>query len=157
MACGFDDPRVNLQIADGSIFIKDKQQTYDVIIVDSSDPIGPGEALFEAPFYEGMKTALKHDGIIATQAESFFLHAETVKNLVKVCSNLFTNAKYAFMMVPTYPGGNIGTCVASDTIDPSRPIREFSKDIQSKLRYYNRDAHIGAFMLPENGKKLLDL
>lgn len=156
MACGFDDSRVKLHLADGSVFIKEKQGNYDVIIVDSSDPIGPGEALFKAPFYEGMKTALKPDGIIATQGESFFLHPETVKNLIQVCRGLFNNAHYAFMMVPTYPGGSIGTCVASDTIDPKKPARILSVEVQEKLRYYNKDAHIGSFLLPEKGRKLMN-
>ena len=155
MACGFDDPRVNLHIADGSIFIQDRQQKYDVIIVDSSDPIGPGEALFQSKFYEEMKTALKPDGIIATQAESFFLHAETVKSLVKICKSLFNNCGYAYMLVPTYPGGNIGICVASDTIDPRKPARTVPKKMQKILRYYNSELHPASFILPENGKKLL--
>ena len=155
MACGFDDSRVNLHIADGTFFVKERQNYYDVIIVDSSDPIGPGEALFEAPFYKAMKTALKTDGVIATQAESFFLHAETVKSLVAICSNLFRYAKYAFMLVPTYPGGNIGICVASDTIDPEKPARSVSGKIQSELRYYNTETHSASFILPENGKKLM--
>lgn len=155
LACGFDDPRVNVHIADGSKFIKDKQKNYDVIIVDSSDPIGPGEALFKASFYKEMKTALKPDGIIATQGESFFLHAETVKNLIQVCRGLFKHAYYAFIFVPTYPGGNIGICAASDSIDPRQPYREISEKLQSKMRYYNHDAHVGAFMLPQNGRKLM--
>ena len=154
MACGFDNPKVNLHIADGSIFIKNRQKYYDVIIVDSSDPIGPGEALFEPPFYKAMKTSLKPDGIIATQAESFFLHRKTVKNLMKICHGLFKHAKYAFIMVPTYPGGNIGICVASDTNSPEKPTRTIPKKIQAKLRYYNKNVHIGSFMLPENGIKI---
>ena len=156
MACGFDDPRVNLFLGDGSIFIKDKQQNYDVIIVDSSDPIGPGEALFQSPFYEGMKTALKPDGIIATQGESFFLHQETVKNLLTVCKNLFNNAKYAYMLVPTYPGGNIGICAASDTLDPQTPLRKLPEKIQNSLQYYNEEIHKTSFILPQLGKKLLE-
>jgi len=94
MACGFDDSRVNLHIADGSVFIKDRQGYYDVIIVDSSDPIGPGEALFTSPFYEAMKSALNTEGIIATQGESFFLHGETVRSLVRTCKKLFKQCRF---------------------------------------------------------------
>ena len=155
MACGFDDPRVNLNIADGSVFIKDKQGYYDVIIVDSSDPIGPGEALFQSPFYEGMKTALAEGGIIATQAESFFLHPETVKSLVGVCRKLFKFAFYSAMFMPTYPGGNIGICVASDSIDPRTPVQGREPDFIRTLKYYNPEIHAASFVLPQNGKKLL--
>ncbi len=154
MSCGFDDPRVSVNIADGSEFIKGKQGNYDVLIVDSSDPIGPGEALFQTSFYAGMKTALAPDGIIATQAESFFLHGEIVSKLVRDCSTLFKHAHYAFIFVPTYPGGSIGTCVASDSHDPRRPVRHLPHNVQGKLRYYNPQAHEGAFMLPENGRRL---
>ncbi len=73
-ACGFDDPRVKINIADGNKFIKDKAKYYNIIIVDSSDPVGPAEKLFERSFYEHMKTALTDDGIIAPQGESPFLH-----------------------------------------------------------------------------------
>jgi spermidine synthase len=154
MACGFNDSRVNLQVADGSIFIKDKQKNYDVIIVDSSDPLGPGEALFQSPFYEGMKTALADGGVIATQAESFFLHAETVRSLMKICRTLFINAYYSAMYMPTYPGGNIGICVASDSIDPRIPSGDDPKFLED-LKYYNTELHSASFILPVNGKKLL--
>ena len=155
MACGFEDPRVNLHLADGSVFIKDRQKFYDVIIVDSSDPIGPGETLFTSSFYEGMKTALNDEGIIATQGESFFLHGETVKSLVNICRNLFNHAFYAFMLVPTYPGGNIGTCVGSMGRDPRTPARKLPEEVQKQLRYYNSEIHAASFILPENGRKLL--
>jgi spermidine synthase len=156
MACGFDDPRVNLHLADGSLFIKDRQEYYDVIIVDSSDPIGPGEALFTLEFYEGMRTALQPDGIIATQGESFFLHGETVKQLVGICRKLFKYAAYAYMLVPTYPGGNIGTCVGSHLRDPRTPARKLPDEVQNVLRYYNPEIHESAFILPEIGKRLLE-
>jgi len=154
MACGFDDPRVNVHIADGSVFIRDRDSYYDIIIVDSSDPIGPGEALFESPFYEGLRMALAPGGIIATQAESFFLHPDTVRSLVGVCRDLFEYAFYSAMFIPTYPGGNIGICVASDTIDPRYPIGEEPEFVKN-LRYYNSGIHSASFVLPQNGKKLL--
>lgn len=72
LARGFDDPRVEIHIQDGNEFVAGKQGEYDVIIVDSSDPVGPGEALFEKPFYENLKQALKPGGVVATQGESFY-------------------------------------------------------------------------------------
>ena len=107
IACGFDDPRISIHIEDGSRFINKQKNRYDVIIVDSSDPIGPGEKLFEKPFYQGLKNALRENGIIATQGESFFIHKEYVKNLVKITKQLFPVQAYSFMLVPTYPGGSI--------------------------------------------------
>jgi len=157
MAVGFDDDRVSVHIADGAEFIKEREGYYDVIIVDSSDPIGPGEALFQSPFYEKMKAALKSDGIIATQGESFMLHGEVVKSLMKVCGNLFKYAFYAYMLVPTYPGGHIGTCVCGMSRNPRTPVRTLPPEVQSQLRYYNADIHKAAFVLPEFARRLLEM
>lgn len=155
MAVGFDNPRVTVHIADGSDFIKERQAYYDVIIVDSSDPIGPGEALFKEPFYAGMKTALRDGGIIATQGESFFLHKEVVTDLVKVVRGLFPVCGYAYVLVPTYPGGNIGTCMGSLGPQVDRPLRRPTPATQAELRYYTPEIHEAAFVLPHFGRQML--
>mmetsp|Transcript_6151 Transcript_6151/g.22621 ORF Transcript_6151/g.22621 Transcript_6151/m.22621 type:complete len:244 (-) Transcript_6151:2329-3060(-) len=74
VACGFEDPRVHVHIADGVAFVKQQTAEYDAIIVDSSDPIGPAQALFERPFYTYMHNALKPGGVVCTQGESVWLH-----------------------------------------------------------------------------------
>lgn len=149
MSCGFDDSRVSVHIADGSEFIKDKQGYYDVIIVDSSDPIGPAEALFEKPFYAHMKTALNSTGIIATQAESFFMHKEIVKALVSIVRELFPVSGYAFTLVPTYPGGNIGICMGSNAYQLTKPGRKLSMEFLSELKYYTPQIHEASFVFPK--------
>lgn len=148
MACGFDDPRVNIRIADGSVFVKERPKYYDVIIVDSTDPFGPGEALFNEQFYRGMRDALKGNGIIATQAESMYLHLPIITRLVRTTKTLFPVCGYAFMLVPTYPNGTIGTCVGSMGPDVTKPCRKPSDAFAEKLRYYTPDVHEGAFKLP---------
>ena len=80
-ACGFDDPRVTVHIADGSEFVREKPGYYDLIIVESTDPGGPGTPLFGAAFYADMKRALRPGGVIATQSESPFLLPEVVGRL----------------------------------------------------------------------------
>jgi spermidine synthase len=147
-ACGFDDPRIHVTIEDGGKFIKDRQSRYDVIIVDSSDPIGPGEALFEKPFYQDLKRALKQNGIIATQGESFFLHKEYVIRLAKITKSLFPVHAYAYILVPTYPGGNIGVCLGSLGQDVKMPSRSVSTTVQNQLKYYSPEIHKAAFTLP---------
>ena len=156
MACGFDDPRVTVHIADGTTFVNNHKAQYDVIIVDSSDPIGPGEALFEKPFYNGLKTALKPGGVVATQGESFFMHPEYVVDLVKIVKDLFPIQGYSYFLVPTYPGGNIGTCLGSLGPDVSRPNREIEESLQSQLKYYSKDIHKASFVLPPFAQKLLN-
>jgi spermidine synthase len=156
LACGFDDPRVNVFIGDGAAFVQEKTGVYDVIIVDSSDPIGPGEVLFKKPFYESLKNALKPGGIIATQGESIFLHKDCVTNLAKITRDLFNRQAYACIMVPTYPGGNIGICLGSLEPDLTRPAREIDPGIQAQLKYYSPEIHEAAFVLPFFAQKMLE-
>ncbi len=148
IACGFDDPRVKIHIKNGNTFVHEQENQYDVIIVDSSDPIGPGEALFERPFYEGLKKALRKNGLIATQGESFFLHQDCVKNLVKITRDLFDEQAYSYTLVPTYPGGHIGICLGSLGPRLKTPSRIISDDIQKQLKYYSLKMHEASFVLP---------
>jgi len=156
LACGFDDPRVAIHIGDGNAFLNNKTNAYDVIIVDSSDPIGPGEALFEKPFYEGLKKALKPGGLIATQGESFFLHKDCVANLIKITRELFLHQAYANILVPTYPGGHIGICMASLGPEMLRPARQIPQAMQAQLQYYTPDIHKAAFVLPHFARGLVN-
>jgi spermidine synthase len=154
-ACGFDDPRVKIHIADGSVFVKERRNFYDVIIVDSTDPAGPGEALFNEKFYHAMRAALREGGIIASQAESVFLHPEIVSRLVSITKSLFQFYGYFLIMVPTYPGGNIGACIGSSIYDIRNPAREPDAAMQTALRYYAADVHRAAFKLPVFAEKLI--
>lgn len=156
LACGFDDPRVTVHISDGTAYVQEKTDKYDVIIVDSSDPIGPGEDLFKKPFYAGLKAALRHNGIIATQGESFFLHKECAVNLVKITKELFAVQAYSYILVPTYPGGHIGICLGSLGPEVKKPNREISEDFQKKLKYYSPKIHEAAFILPYFAEKMFE-
>lgn len=155
LACGFDDPRVNVHIADGSLYVQEHKNKYDVIIVDSSDPIGPGEVLFEKPFYKGLKGALKQNGIVATQGESFFMHKDCVLNLVKITRELFPVQGYSYFLVPTYPGGNIGICLGSLGPELKKPNRKIKRKIQEQLKYYCPEIHEASFILPYFARKML--
>ncbi|UDQ97050.1 spermidine synthase [Lentisphaerota bacterium WC36G] len=155
-AIGFEDERVTINIADGSEFIKERQKFYDVIIVDSSDPIGPGEALFTKEFYSTMKTALKCDGIIANQAESFFLHTDVVKSIMTIFRQLFPIFGYAAIFIPTYPGGNIGTGLGSLKYDVRKPCRTPDEETAKQLKYYTTEVHQAAFVLPKFGEVIYE-
>ncbi|MGN0848297.1 MAG: spermidine synthase [Victivallaceae bacterium] len=155
MSCGFDDPRVAVHIADGSKFVADKESEYDVIIVDSTDPVGPGESLFNAEFYSKMKRALKPDGVIASQSESIYLHPAVIKRLMRINLDLFGSYNYALMLVPTYPTGTIGASVVSCSRDVKNPVREPDASMLAKLRYYTPEIHRASFVLPKFAEDFL--
>ena len=147
-ACGFDDKRMHLTIGDGLEFVKQRKNEYDVIIVDSTDPIGPGEVLFGREFYESVHAALKADGVVASQSESIFLYPDIVKRLYGFTRELFKYNGYAFIAVPTYPAGSIGVCVASKANPVKKPLRQMDEDLKNVLKYYTPEIHEAAFVLP---------
>ncbi len=155
MSIGFDDPRVSIHIADGSEFVRHHPLEYDVIIVDSSDPVGPGEILFEKDFYAHGKKALRANGLMAVQAESFFLHPDEVQKIVKNMKALYRHLGYAYSLIPTFTGGHVGICIGSDGSDPSQPSRPVSKSFQAGLKYYNPEIHEAAFVLPRFAQRLI--
>ena len=155
LACGYDDPRVKINIADGSKFILEKPEYYDLIIVDSTDPGGPGAPLFTAGFYANLKRALRPGGVVATQAESPWLLPDVVKQLFSAARENFKFTGYGAISVPTYPTGMIGVCTASDSKNICVPACEIEPEIAAQLRYYNSDVHRAAFAMPNFVKALL--
>lgn len=149
MACGYDDPRVTVHVADGSEFIRQRPGYYDLVIVDSTDPGGPGAPLFGAEFYKNLKLALRPGGVVGTQAESPWLLPEVVRDLIGAARSNFKYVDYAAISVPTYPTGMIGCCVASDDRVPSVPAAEPDEELLKILRYYNKDIHKAAFAKPQ--------
>ena len=156
LACGYDDPRVTVHIADGSKFIRERKGVYDVIVVDSTDPGGPAAPLFGKEFYAALKRALRPGGIIASQAESPWLLPEVVKQLFDAAKSNFSGVDYAAISVPTYPTGMIGVCVAGDRENIAVPMAAPDSRMAGKLRYYNTDIHRAAFAKPEFVRELLN-
>jgi len=160
MASGFLDPRVTVHVCDGIKFVQEAPEgTYDVIIVDSSDPVGPAEVLFEEPFFQYMHKALAPGGIVCTQAESQWYHLEIIKSLATMCKRVFAggSVQYAYTTIPTYPSGQIGfmVCTKADDgglHDPRVARRSPPPPPEGSgmppLRYYNTDLHKAAFVLP---------
>ncbi len=154
LANSFGDKRVKIYYQDGSKFIQEYKNEYDVIIVDSSDPIGPAEVLFKREFYEDMYLALKKEGIVVTQAESFFYNQEIIRSLFSFIKEIYPIAEYYYTMVPTYPSGVIGFTFCSKKY---HPIKDFSleKTLDLKnLKYYNPEIHYSSFVLPNFAQKL---
>lgn len=116
MATAFDDPRVTLLIDDAARYLREEGagQNYDVIICDSSDPVGPADVLFQPEFFQSMKNALNPTtGVICTQGECQWLHLDFIAGVIGKVRNLFPAVKYAYTTIPTYPSGQIGFLIAS--------------------------------------------
>ncbi len=155
-ACGYDDPRVKLYIGDGAQFVRKRPGFYDIIIVDSTDPAGPGEPLFGRAFYADLKRSLREGGIIGTQAESYYLLPEIAQRVVRFAGELFKSSGFAQINVPTYPTGVIGCCLATEAGDVREPKRFPEGALKEELRYYTPEIHRGAFMLPRFAQELFE-
>jgi spermidine synthase len=154
---GLSDPRVTVCIEDGAKFIGEHKGEYDLILVDSSDPIGPAEVLYKRAFYEGVKGALKSGGAALCQCETIFLFLPLIKTFVDSLDGLFARLQYMNTLVPTYPSGMIGQLVCSLGPDFSAPIRELPDGIARTLRYYTPEVHKAAFHLPRFAARELNL
>lgn len=153
------DPRVNLYFEDGIKFIKGKNNLYDLIIVDSTDPIGPGEGLFTTEFYTDCYNALTEKGILINQCESpYYSHnAYEMKRSYKKLNNLFNICKAYQYHMPTYPSGHMIFCFASKLLDPIKDLNsEKWNSLGLETKYYNTELHKGAFALPNYVIKLLN-
>lgn len=152
MAVGFDSPKLTLHVGDGFEFMKNHSQEFDVIITDSSDPVGPAISLFQENYFALMKSALKPNGIVCSQAGTVWNDLELVSNTLKICKNQFPSAAYAYASVPTYPSGQIGFVIGSLDKDIvfNQPQLVFSAEDEKamNLRYYSSDVHKAAFVLP---------
>lgn len=146
MAASFGDKRATVAVDDGNRFIRETERRFDVILVDSSDPVGPSAVLHQRAFYVALKKRLKTGGIIAAQAGAPLFHLEHLREKRRFLRKLFRFALYYLGPVPTYPGGLWCYVFLSDRVDPLQGRRRRPPE---KLKYYNCDVHRAAFALPE--------
>ena len=157
-ACGFDDERVHVYYEDGLKFVRRYVNEYDLILVDSTDPFGPGEGLFTKEFYGNCFKALKEDGIMVNQHESPFYpnDAQAMQRAHKRIVDSFTISRVYQAHIPTYPSGHWLFGFASKKYDPIKDqdiARWKARGIRT--RYYNEQLHKGAFALPNYVEDLL--
>ena len=155
-ACRFNDPRLELHFEDGVKFVRKPQDEYDLIIVDSTDPFGPGEGLFTKEFYGNCYKALKEDGILVNQHESIFYaeYAESMRRAHSRIKELFPIAKVYQAHIPTYPSGHWLFGFASKKYDPISNFDAAAWDnLGIKTRYYNTELHTGSFAVPNTVKR----
>mmetsp|Transcript_2359 Transcript_2359/g.7058 ORF Transcript_2359/g.7058 Transcript_2359/m.7058 type:complete len:288 (+) Transcript_2359:133-996(+) len=153
MARAYNDIRVNVQIMDGAEYMRRREKYFDVIITDSSDPVGPAETLFQEPYFEAMRNALTDKGVICSQGECMWLHLDIIKPTLDICRKLFPSVGYAYTCIPTYPSGQIGQVVCcKQDMDVTKPLRACTIE---GLRYYSSAIHGAAFVLPEFCRKAI--
>jgi spermidine synthase len=155
LASSFDDGRVRVLFEDGARYVRQHPGAYDVIIVDSTDPVGPGQILFQQAFYEDMKTALKEGGIAVTQCESMYFHQDVIRGVYAFVRRLYPKWGYYYTLVPTYPSGIIGFFFCSLGPDPIEDILSERVERLQGLKYYTADVHRAAFTLPRFGMELI--
>lgn len=154
----FDDSRLELVIADGAAFVKETEKRFDVIIVDSTDPVGPGEVLFTDTFYGHAKRCLKPEGILVTQNGVPFMQGDELTNTMRAFKALFANWTCYTATIPTYAFGPMalgwGTDGDAGNVDLQTLQQRFEKSGLDPF-YYTPEVHMGAFALPGYIKKLM--
>jgi len=158
-AVAYNDPRLTLVHADAAEYVKDQLGMYDVVIVDSSDPVGPAETLFTAQFYTALRRAMRPGAIMCNQGECMWLHLDLIGEVLKHCKEVFPSVDYAFTTIPTYPSGQIGflMCSTSPNHVLRLPAREPDPVVAKQLKYYSSAVHAAAFVLPVFAEKAVSV
>ncbi|GHE85538.1 polyamine aminopropyltransferase [Aliiroseovarius zhejiangensis] len=154
----FDDPRLNLVIADGADFMRATDGGFDVIIVDSTDPIGPGEVLFTDHFYGHAKKALTPGGILVTQNGVPFLQGDELTGTMRAFQSLFSDATCYLATIPTYAGGPMAFGWGTDSDARHVSVEVLQERFAAsgiKTDYYTPEVHKGAFALPPYVERLI--
>lgn len=152
-ACRLTDPRVHIFYQDGLRFVRSKENEYDLIIVDSTDPFGVGEGLFTKEFYGNCFKALKDDGILVNQHESTFYtsYANSMKRAHSRIKSTFPIALVYQAHIPTYPSGHWLFGFASKKYDPRTDLKaDWWNSLGIRTKYYNTILHTGCFAIPNN-------
>ncbi|MBP3400594.1 MAG: polyamine aminopropyltransferase [Selenomonadales bacterium] len=146
------NPKLDLKIGDGIQHMADATNEYDVIIVDCSDPIGPGEGLFTPEFYKNVYKALKEDGLFVQQTESPFYHRELIKRIQKDVRAIFPITDLYLAHIPIYPGGCHCFTFGSKKYGPKDA--DTSRQTM-EMRYHNAEVQQGCFALPNFVRELM--
>jgi len=129
---------------------------FDVVLIDSTDPMGPGEGLFTEEFYTNVKRSLKKGGIVAAQSESPFVNKNEIKKMYDLLKKVFPICSTYTSNIPTYPGGYWAWAFCSESVKPLSYLDERRcEDITKTCKIYNKDYHNARFALPNYLKELL--
>ncbi|CAM4124102.1 polyamine aminopropyltransferase [Geobacillus stearothermophilus ATCC 7953] len=142
-----DDPRVEVKVDDGFMHIAQSKNEYDVIMVDSTEPVGPAVNLFTKGFYAGIANALKEDGIFVAQTDNPWFKADLIRNVYRDVKEIFPITRLYTANIPTYPSGLWTFTLGSKQYDPLAVSDDRFHDIETK--YYTKELHKACFVLPK--------
>ena len=141
--CSFEDPRADFKCMDAMKFIHETSERFDVVIIDSTDPVDFAAGLFQAGFYDDVKRVMNPDALMSELTESPFTDKDLMQQALNEMRKIFQIVKLYWGVVPTYPSGMWTYGVASMTNDPAKPLRNVSN-----TRYYTNEIHKASFILP---------
>ena len=156
VACELDNPKCEILVEDAIEYMKDKENMFDIVLIDSTDPMGPGEGLFTDEFYTNVKRSLKKGGIMVAQSESPFAQTESVRKMYVQLKKVFPICAPYTSNIPTYPGGYWAWAFCSEEVEPlSYYAEDREQDIVKTCKIYNREYHNARFALPNYLKNLI--
>ena len=156
ISCELDNPKVEILVQDAIEYIKDKKDEFDIILIDSTDPMGPGEGLFTDEFYTNVKNALKKGGIMVAQSESPFANKEEIKKMYRQLKKVFPVVSTYTSNIPTYPGGYWAWAFCSVDVKPLEYYNEErAAEIIPTCKIYNKEYHNARFALPNYLEEIL--
>jgi len=153
IAGALDDRRVEVIVNDGYMHIHDFKNTYDVIMVDSTEPVGPAVELFTKGFYQGIYESLKEDGIFVAQTDNPWFKADLIRSVNRDVREIFPIVRVYGANIPTYPSGLWTFTMGSKKYDPLTVDEKSIADIDTK--YYSSKLHKAAFVLPKFVENIL--
>ena len=139
-----NNPRADVRNMDAMKFVKESNDEFDVAIVDSTDPVEFAAGLFQAPFYNDVKNALKKDGMLVAQTESPFTDTHVVQGAWRQMKSVFPEVRMYWGAMPTYPSGMWTYTIGTKETDPSVPVRP----APDGTKYYTSEIHKASFVLP---------
>jgi len=149
----FEDDRFDLLIDDGAKFVRETDRTFDIILVDSTDPIGPGAVLFTEEFYRNCHRCLNPGGVLVTQNGVPFMQEDELVTSIRLFTKIFNDAGAYIAAIPTYIGGHMALGWASDNAAlrsvPTDVLAQRFKAANISTRYYTPEVHAAAFALPK--------
>jgi len=154
ISCALEDPRARVIVGDGVAHVASAQGAYDVILVDSTDPVGPAIALFEEPFFASLHRALKPDGLFAAQTKAPYLDGALIGQIHQWVAKRFPVTSLYTAGVPTYPTGLWSFMLGSKRHPHDRPDETRAKALETK--YYTPQVHRAAFALPRAVEEALE-